>query len=353
MRAAVLRNGVVETRTIADPTPGPGQLLVRSLACGICASDLHFMDHPEAGADDDSGMSTYDTDVDIVMGHEYVAEVVDHGPRTERRIPVGTRVSSLPILFTATGVKIIGQNPETPGGFGEYFLLSEPMARVVRSELPAELVSVADAISVGWSAATRAQVTPREVPMVIGCGAIGLSTIGTLKRLGVGPVVAVDFNAARRETARAMGADVLVDPAEVSPYAAWRDVATGSPDGARDLVAAAGLPGSVVFECVGLPGVLDGVIMGAERGTRVFSMGGPPAGEHLHTLTAKRKGINIQFGGGPSPEHWDQAFEAVCDGSYDVTPMVGHSVGLDEVPAALDDARDADGPARIIVVPTR
>ncbi len=99
MRAAVLRQGRVETRTIDDPVPGPGQMLVRSLACGICASDLHFMDHPEAGADDDSGMSTYDQDVDIVMGHEYCAEVVDYGPGTERRIPVGTRVSSLPVMI--------------------------------------------------------------------------------------------------------------------------------------------------------------------------------------------------------------------------------------------------------------
>ncbi|MFD3589283.1 hypothetical protein [Streptomyces sp. NPDC058683] len=67
MRAAVLRGGTVEARIVDDPVPGPGQLLVRSLACGIRASDLHFMDHPEAGADDDSGMSTYDQDVDIVI----------------------------------------------------------------------------------------------------------------------------------------------------------------------------------------------------------------------------------------------------------------------------------------------
>ena len=100
MRAAVLRQGRVETRTIEDPVPGPGQVLVRSLACGICASDLHYMDHPEAGADDDSGWATYDQDVDIVMGHEYCTEIVDYGPDTERRIPVGTRVSSRPVMFS-------------------------------------------------------------------------------------------------------------------------------------------------------------------------------------------------------------------------------------------------------------
>ncbi|WP_427917680.1 zinc-binding dehydrogenase [Streptomyces sp. cg40] len=338
MRAAVLRGGAVVARVVGDPVPGPGQLLVRSLACGICASDLHFMDHPEAGADDDSGMSTYDQDVDIVMGHEYCAEVVDYGPGTERRILVGTRVSSLPVLNTPAGRRIIGQNPESPGGFGELFLLTEAITRVVVSDLPSEVVCVADAISVGWSTASRAQLTAREAPLVIGCGAIALSAIGRLKSLGVGPIVAADLVASRRATALAMGADVVVDPAQVSPYEAWRN--------------AAGPQAScVVFECVGVPGVLDSIIKGCERGTRIFSVGGPPEGDHLHTLTAKRKGLNIQFGGGPSMDHWDEAFRAVCSGSLGVGPMLGHTVGLDGVPAALDAARDADGPARIIVVP--
>ncbi|WP_067893794.1 zinc-binding dehydrogenase [Nocardia vaccinii] len=351
MRAAVLRGGRVETRVVEDPVPGPGQLLVRTLACGICASDLHFMDHPEAGAEDDSGMSTYDQDQDIVMGHEYCAEVTDYGPATERAIPIGTRVSSLPILSTADGRKIIGQNPESPGGFGEYLLLDEALTQVVVSDLPSEVVCIADGISVGWSAAARAQVTTREVPLVLGCGAIGLSAIAHLKRLGVGPIVAVDFVAARRETALAMGADVVVDPAEVSPYRAWRDVVRRSGEPMKDMIGAAGLPGCVVFECVGIPGVLDSIIKGCERSTRIFSVGGPPEGDHLHTLTAKRKGLNIQFGGGPLPAHWTEAFEAVCSGDLDVSPMLGWTVGLDQVSEALDAARDASGPARIVVVP--
>src|SRR5690606_30335496 len=94
MRAAVLREGTVDTRETADPVPGPGQMLVRTRACGICASDLHFMDHPEGDADDDTGLSDHDPHRDIVMGHEYCAEVVEYGPDTEAVFPVGTRVSS-------------------------------------------------------------------------------------------------------------------------------------------------------------------------------------------------------------------------------------------------------------------
>src|SRR3712207_735129 len=131
MRAAVLRGGVVETRETEEPTPGQGQILVRTLACGICASDLHFMDHPDADADDDTGLSRYDADADVVMGHEYCAEIVDYGPGTQRQWPVGTRVSSLPVLLGDDQVRVIGQSPEAPGGFGEYFLMSEAVTQVV------------------------------------------------------------------------------------------------------------------------------------------------------------------------------------------------------------------------------
>lgn len=310
------------------------------------------MDHPEE-SDDETGLTCYDAEADVVMGHEYCAEIVEYGPGTKQLWPLGTRVSSLPVLFTPGGVRVVGQSPDAPGAFGEYFLMSEAVTQVVPTDLPSELVSIADAISVGWSYVTRAAVTANEVPMVIGCGAIGLSAIATLRTLGVGPIVAVDFVASRRETALAMGADVVIDPAVVSPYASWREIVFGSPDPVRDIMNVVAMKGCVVFECVGVPGVLDSIFKGCERGTRIFSAGGPPAGEHLHTAIAKRKGLNIQFGGGPSVTHWNEAFEAVCSGRLDVTPMAGRYVGLGEVPQALNDARDANGPARIIVVPGR
>lgn len=353
MRAAVLRGGRIEVRETDDPIPGPGQILVKSLACGICASDLHFMDHPEADVDDDTGLSEYDADKDIVMGHEYCAEVVDYGPGTERKFATGSRVSSIPALALPHGIRVIGQANDAPGGFGEYFLLTEAMTQPVIGDLPDELVSISDAISVGWSYVNRANVTRKEVPLVIGCGAIGLSAVASLKSLGVGPIVAVDFVEDRRRTAIEMGADVVIDPAEMTPWEGWRDVAFGSPEPVRDIMGALELPGCVVFECVGVPGVLDSIIKGCERGTRIYSAGGPPEGEHLHTMTAKRKGLSMQFGGGPSMTHWNQAFEEVCSGRLDVTPMFGYEVGLDGVPDAIDAARSASSPPRIIVRPGR
>jgi threonine dehydrogenase-like Zn-dependent dehydrogenase len=147
-----------------------------------------------------------------------------------------------------------------------------------------------------------------------------------------------------------MGADVVFDPREVGPFDGWRDVASGR-EPLNELLAAAAAPGCVVFECVGLPGVLDSIVLSCDRGTRIFSVGGPPEGDHLHTMTAKRKGLNIQFGGGPDIGHWNEAFEEVSEGRLDVKPMLGWTVDVDGVAGAIEASRSAESPTRIMVVP--
>ena len=79
LRAVVLRDGRLQVRETPDPEPGPGELLLRTLSTAICASDVHFMDHPELAVDDPTGRSLYDADRDIVLGHEFVGEVIAHG----------------------------------------------------------------------------------------------------------------------------------------------------------------------------------------------------------------------------------------------------------------------------------
>jgi hypothetical protein len=69
MRAVVLRDGRLEVRQTADPEPGEGELLLRTISTAICASDVHFMDHHDAVPEGGAGM-VYDPDRDIVLGHE-------------------------------------------------------------------------------------------------------------------------------------------------------------------------------------------------------------------------------------------------------------------------------------------
>jgi threonine dehydrogenase-like Zn-dependent dehydrogenase len=106
-----------------------------------------------------------------------------------------------------------------------------------------------------------------------------------------------------------------------------------------------------VFECVGLPGVLDGIVRGCEQGARIFSAGGCVEGDHIHSKTAHGKGLNIQFGGGPSVTEWNEAMNEVCSGRLDVRPLIGAVVPLDMMLQSFDIARSGKGPARIIVLP--
>jgi threonine dehydrogenase-like Zn-dependent dehydrogenase len=123
MRAAVMRNKKIVVDDIAVPTPGPGEVLVKTLACGICGSDLHALKHADKlveVARRTGGPFIMDINRDVVMGHEFCAELVDFGPNTQRSLKPGTRVCAMPVLVRSTGVETVGYSNDNPGGYGEY-----------------------------------------------------------------------------------------------------------------------------------------------------------------------------------------------------------------------------------------
>ena len=94
MRAAIFRNGNFVVDDIRDPTPSEGQVLVKSLCCGICGSDLHAATHTLEFVDRSRRSGNrwaLDPERDVVFGHEFCCEVVDHGPGTDKRLKPGTR----------------------------------------------------------------------------------------------------------------------------------------------------------------------------------------------------------------------------------------------------------------------
>src|SRR5438046_6772030 len=98
MRAAVVRDRKLIVADVPDPEPGPGEVLVRTLACGICGSDLHALRHAPKLVEvaRESGIPvTMDPARAVVMGHEFCAEIVAFGPETQRTLAPGTRVVSM------------------------------------------------------------------------------------------------------------------------------------------------------------------------------------------------------------------------------------------------------------------
>ncbi|GAB92655.1 putative zinc-containing alcohol dehydrogenase [Gordonia rhizosphera NBRC 16068] len=350
MMAMSLRDGQLAIRQIPHPTPSSGQILVRTLACAICASDHHYMDHPEIAASDRSRMRVLAPESDVVMGHEFCGEIVEYGPDTKKEWPIGSRITATPALFTDGELRIIGMAPDAPGAFGEYFLVSEGFARPLPETIPPENLSLIDAIAVGWYYTGLGTEDPAAVPLVVGLGAIGLSAVVALHQRGVPHIVAADFSDSRRALAQSLGADTVVDPAIESPFAAWRRVAWGTDEDIVDRIRLAGLPKCVVYECSGAEGVLADVIEQCAIGTRILTAGGP-AEDVIPTDVAHLKGVNLQFGGGPDPSDWFEMCDLVASGQVDTGPLVGEVVGFDGLVDAFERARSSAAPPRIVFRP--
>jgi len=326
---------------LPDPVPQAGEVLVRTLACGVCASDLHVLRHGRELTEWSraaNGPFTMDLERPVVLGHEYSAEIVDFGPKTQRQLAVGTVVTSSPVVFGAHGIAGVGLSNDYPGGFGEYMLLSEALLRPVPQSLGARLAALTEPVSVGVYYVRAAKLREKDVPLVIGCGAIGLAVIAALKRANARPILAADFSAQRRERALQAGADRAIDPREESPYAVQ--------PGARGSA-------NVIFECVGLPGVLDGVTRGAPPGARVMVAGWCLETDRIFTPIAHFKGLTIKFGGGPTPADFDVALRALGEGEIDINPWISHETGLDGVADAFDRLRDPATGLRTLIWPGR
>ncbi len=130
MRAAIFRNGEIVVDTLPEPKPAAGAVLVKTLACGICGSDLHARKHAHRMAELSRhlpGRKPMDLTRDVVFGHEFCCEILDYGPATQRKLKAGTRVCSLPALLTPDGVQGIGYSNDHVGGYAERMLLSEAL----------------------------------------------------------------------------------------------------------------------------------------------------------------------------------------------------------------------------------
>ena len=102
-------------------------------------------------------------------------------------------------------------------------VLSEPLLLEVPNGLAPEHAALTEPLAVGIHAVEKAGVRGDEVPLVIGCGPVGLAVIAALKIKGLHPIVAADYSPARRALAEKMGADIVVDPARSQPFATWAE----------------------------------------------------------------------------------------------------------------------------------
>jgi threonine dehydrogenase-like Zn-dependent dehydrogenase len=210
--------------------------------------------------------------------------------------------------------------------------------------------------------------------VVVGCGPVGLAVILCLKAKGVRRVVASDYSPGRRALARACGADVVVDPAEGSPYAPHSDRhLTQIPEAlelaldAREKLErlpvgwwhgwrlaerlGAGPRRPVIFECVGAPGVIASIVDGAPLLSRVVVVGVCVGEDRFTPAMAINKEVDLRFVLGYSPLEFRDTLHMLADGKVDPRPMITGTVGLDGVAKAFQALGDPETHAKILIDP--
>jgi threonine dehydrogenase-like Zn-dependent dehydrogenase len=347
MRAAVMTNWELSVGEVPEPTPASGQVLVKVLACGICGSDLHLLKHgaemlrlgEEIAAEqppDPLRPQQFVPDVPMVMGHEFCCEVVDLGPDCSN-LTVGDVVVGMPVAFDASGIHAIGFSNTYPGGYAELMVMNDVLGLKVPGGLPPRLAALTEPFAVGVHAVAKSRIAQGDAAVVLGCGPVGLAVIADLERRGLGPVVASDFSPKRRALAAHLGADVVVDPAVERPIDAWRRI-----DGARPLV---------VFEAVGVPGMLDQAMRMAPRDARILVVGVCMGHDQIQPMVGIGRELNIQFALGYQPDEFLSSLTAIADGAVDLEPLVTGTVDVAGVPGAFAALADPETHAKILVTP--
>jgi threonine dehydrogenase-like Zn-dependent dehydrogenase len=347
MRAVSLKSGKLYVQEDApDPVPGFGQVLVQVKACGICGSDLHFAKHGAAMLEvsaqvkgmpiDPSGGAGLDLDKDVYMGHEFAAEVLEAGPDTQAAAP-GTMVTAIPVLLSMSGIEPIVYSNTTAGGYGERMLLSAPLLTEIPNGLDFRHAALTEPMAVGLHGVNKSNIKPGEGALVLGCGPVGLAIIAGLKLKGIDTIVATDFSPTRRGLATTMGATDVVDPAAEDAFDAWQRAGKGKT--------------LVVFEAIGVPGIIDGVLRDAPHGTRLVVVGVCMEHDVINPFFGIAKELNIQFCLGYDPMEFAGTLRSIAEGELDVAPLITGEVDLDGVAGAFEALGNPDAHCKILVTP--
>lgn len=343
MKAAYFQNGAVHVGEVPDPVPGKGQALVRTHSCGMCASEAHFLHSGQHVIDLSRKFGGAYAGLEMarafVPGHEFVGEIIDYGPGSERVVKAGRKVTSIPIMRAGGAHAVVGFSHDCPGGFGEYMLLDEQFLIEIPSGLDDDLAAMTEPLAVGLEHARRGNPGKGDVALVVGCGAIGLGVIAGLKLAGIGPIVAVDLHEPRRRHALQAGADIVLDPRDMSPYAPLPDL------GGRQV--------NLVYECVGIPGLLQQIIESVAFGARIVMGGYCMAPEEFYVFAAQNKRLTVHFAGGEEPQDMELALRSIADGKIDIAPWVGARVGLSGVANAIAQMSGSDAPIRAVIDPRK
>jgi L-iditol 2-dehydrogenase len=323
--------------------PGPGEIQVRVEAVGVCGSDMHGFSEGRVG----DSVCQYP----MVLGHEPTGVVTKVGTGVTGWAP-GDRAALEPAVycyhceFCLAGRHNICEHlrflstPPDPGFFREFVNLPAENLLPLAAEIGFREGTLFEPLAVVLHSLEFAALRPSETAAVFGAGPIGLLTVAVLKMCGAGRVWAVEPVPHRRQMAKAVGADAVIDPQGL--------------DAARQILSDTGQRGvDVTIDCATLEDSLSQCVHATRNGGRIVVTGIPIALEPpIAWHPARRKELAI-YNVRRSNHESEAALEILRQHSARFAPIITHTFPLERIQAAFDMLEDySDGAGKVVIAPS-
>ncbi len=339
MRAAVYTSNrePLALREIERPHPGAAEVGLRVARVGICGSDLHVK---EAG----------NFPGGIVFGHEF-AGVIDELGEGAGDWQIGDRVVSLPIhhcgeceaclqdkIGLCEQIVFTGFSHDHSGGYAEHTVVPTHSLHRVPDAVSFDNAAMVEPLSVSRRAVSRTPIGKDSTVLVIGSGPIGAGVVQFAKIAGASKVIVSEMSEERRELALAMGADAAIDPSAEPLLERIEQIAGKRPD--------------VIFECVGVPGLIQQAIKLAAYEATIMVVGVCFDQDHLYPNMAVKRELTIGFSNCYMHEDFAAVLEAMASGVLDPSAMHTSTIGLDEVPEAFENLMTTKTGCKTLIDPS-
>jgi len=313
--------GVVEMREVPAPEPGGGQVRIRTLACGVCATDLEMI----AGWDR--------TGFPSIPGHEWCGIVDKAGPGVDEALEGAVCVAEN-VLSDGGEVGF-----EHPGGYGEMFVTEADKLQILPADFPPETATLIEPLAVSVRGLCRLRLEDTSTALVFGDGPVGLIILMLLKRAGVRSVLVVGGRPRRLELARDLGAEETLN---------YHDCG-GDPAG-RIARALAGRPLKTLVEASGSAAAVKAAMAVAARGARVLIVGDYGAARAQFPWNDLLHGEWELIGSCTGAEAWAQAVAIAQEEAFPLDRLISHRFGAERFKEAVDLVRRrGEGVVKVVI----
>lgn len=324
MKAAVLRESnkplVIEDLEVRQPQNG--EILIKVVACGVCHTDLHYIDH---------GVPTFKK-MPIVLGHEASGVVSTDGNTFKKgqRVLVPSVFTCGECQFCQNGRANACKNMIMPGNsidgaFAQYITVPEKDVILMPDDIPLEEgCIIADAISTPYHAVVnRAKVKQGDSVIVFGCGGVGINVVQLSSVMGA-EVIACDINDEKLEKALSLGAKYVVNP---------------NKNDLRTFLKSVGGPVDIAFEVIGNPKTIESAFKCIGQAGRLCVVG--YTNQDITINPAKIMFFEQEIIGsiGCSPSDYPAIIELVRSGKVNLNALIANKYELEDINIAFDELR--------------